>query len=801
MMRLPRLHLDRWPLGRRLAVAMLLVAALAIAGLFYDLSWVNRREIERFQTDHLSSYAQELARGLDALVRDETARITNLSRSRSVREFIAVRPGQRSALFTPTLDDFTNFVDSNPFYRAVLLLDRNGEALISTEGSYVGQHFAESVFFQQAIQGQATMSDPGISTLDRQPVIWLAAPVFVQRAPQAGAGAAAAGVVAVALAPDEIWQPVERLKVGQQGYAMLLDQYGIRLAHGADRRYIFRSLAPLAPETQAALRAQGRFAPGFRIADTGSLALLDYVRREPLPPIEISRPGPASEPVYYSAARMQTRSWTIVTMLSERELLAPADRVTLSGLGATLLLAALLGITVWWMAQWLVRPVPRLATAAAKIARGDLSTPIEVRGSSELRELANTFEDMRISLQRSRDELAAWAGTLEQRVATRSQELAALSEIVAIASRTQSRRELLSTALRQALGVMGAEMGGIWIADAGGTIHLAAQQGFGQDLSGPLTTFAPGEGLLGQVQQTGVPLALDDISQAPRLSRAVVREQGLHAFAAVPLRIGGRNLGVIGLFSHSREGFKPEAVALAASIAQQIALTLDNIALVEQVQDQARAVASLHERERIAGEIHDSVAQTLGYLYLQIDRLAGDEPGCRPDQLPARLGRLQSIVERASGDVRQFIAHLQDVAPPPARLDDLLRGEMDRLSGELPLRVELGLGATDGALVPPDTGAELVRIVGEAVRNAVRHGQASAVQIRFQCHDRVACLSISDDGGGFDMARSPADGRGHFGLSVMRARAARIGGELSIASQPGRGTRIQVRWPVASAAT
>ncbi|MBK9714966.1 MAG: ATP-binding protein [Kouleothrix sp.] len=126
---------------------------------------------------------------------------------------------------------------------------------------------------------------------------------------------------------------------------------------------------------------------------------------------------------------------------------------------------------------------------------------------------------------------------------------------------------------------------------------------------------------------------------------------------------------------------------------------------------------------------------------------------------------------------------------------------MDRLSGELPLRVELGLGATDGALVPPDTGAELVRIVGEAVRNAVRHGQASAVQIRFQCHDRVACLSISDDGGGFDMARSPADGRGHFGLSVMRARAARIGGELSIASQPGRGTRIQVRWPVASAAT
>lgn len=799
-MRRPQLHLDRWPLGRRLAVAMLFVAALVIAGLFYTLSWTNRREIEQFQTDHLTSYAQELARGLDGLVRDETARITNLSRSRSVREFVAVRPEQRSALFAPTLDDFTNFVASNPFYRAVLLLDHTGEVLISTEGSYVGQNFAQNAFFQQARQGQAIMSDPGISALDRRPVIWLAAPVLGQRAPQAGAAAPVAGVVAVALAPDELWQMVEQLKIGQYGYAMLVDQYGIRLAHGADRRYIFRSLAPLAPAAQAALHAQGRFEPQFTLTDTGSTSLLAYLRREPLPPIEISRPGPTSDPVYYSAARMQTRNWTVVTMQSQRELLAPADRVTLSGLAATLLLAVLLGVTVWWMAQWLVRPVPQLASAAAKIAGGDLGTPIDVRGSSELSDLAGTFEAMRLSLLHSRNELAAWASTLEQRVAARSQELAALSEIVAIASRTQSRDELLGTALHQALALIGAEMGGIWLADNDDTLRLAAKQGFDAKLNAALTAFAPGEGLLGQVQQGGAPLALDDISQALRLSRAAVREQGLHAFTAAPLRINGRNLGVIGLFSHSRQGFSPEAVALAASIAQQIALTLDNIALVEQVQHQARAVASLHERERIAGELHDSVAQTLGYLYLQLDRLVADQPMDGPAQLRPQLGRLQTIVERAVSDVRQLVGHLHDNAPPPTRLAELLRGEMEQLNNELPLRIELGLSASDAALVPPDTGAELARIVGEAVRNAARHGRASAVQIGFHCQDRVAYLSISDDGHGFDPSHTPTDGRGHFGLSVMRARAARIGGELSIASQPGQGTHIQVRWPLVSIA-
>jgi C4-dicarboxylate-specific signal transduction histidine kinase len=183
-MKLPNgalLRSDGWTLANRLAATTLLVAAIAISLLFFDLNQVNRSEIETLQTNSLVSDAEELAGQLDALVRNEISRVTNLSLSRAAQEFVAARPDQRSALFTPTLADFDNFIASNePFYQAVLLLNSDGEVLISTEGSYVGQNFTNSAFFQQARRGESFMSNPGISALSRQPVIWLSAPVYTQ---------------------------------------------------------------------------------------------------------------------------------------------------------------------------------------------------------------------------------------------------------------------------------------------------------------------------------------------------------------------------------------------------------------------------------------------------------------------------------------------------------------------------------------------------------------------------------------------------------------------------------------------
>jgi nitrate/nitrite-specific signal transduction histidine kinase len=781
---------DRLSLAGRLTIAMLVVAALAMAGLFFELSRANRAEIERLQTTALHNSALDLARGLDDLVRTELSRVSNLALSRSAQEFIAASPTRRAPLFTPTLADFSNFLASNqPFYRAVLLLDPLGEVLLSTDGSYIGQRFAASGFVRAAARGESYMSDPGIAPLDRQPVIWLSAPVH---APGSPANASPDGVVAVALSPEELWQAVERVRIGRGGYTMLVDGYGIRLAHGSDRAFVFRSLAPLAPADWARLRVEGRFADLPVLADTGNSALLDFVRASPPHELLIAPPGPGAAPVYYSAAPLVSRDWTVVAMLSQHEVLAPAAGVTLRGMGVTMLVVVLLGLTVAWAAQRLVRPVPRLAAAAQRIAGGDLAGPVTVEGSSEVRALAANFETMRSHLAQARDELATWATTLEGRVARRSQELAALAEVVGVSSRGRSPAALLRAALDRALPVVGAEMGGIWLGEPGGGLRMAVWSGFDHELEQALTTFTRGEGLLGQVHLRGEPMTLADISRSPRLSRAVVREQRLHAFAAVPLAVNGGSLGVLGVFSHVHGGFSPEAVTVVTAIGQQIALALENIALLGQVEEQARSVAALHERERLAGEIHDGVAQNLSYLYVQLDRLAdGNVP---PAVTRTELARLQGVLEATTDEVRRLIARLQDAPPAATVLSDGLREDVLGLSAEL--GVAASLTVTPGAEVelPATTAAEVRRIVAEAVRNAARHGRAGRVLVELGQRDGRAWLRVSDDGSGFEPELTSSDGRQHFGLKVMRARAQRIGGELAVRSSPGAGTCVELVW-------
>lgn len=783
--------IQRRSLATRLIVLILVVSTLAITLLFYDLSQQNQREIEELQTNNLINDAEELARGLDSLVQSETSHIANLALSRAVQEFVSARPDQRSALFTPTLTDFTNFLAANSAYRAVLLIDKSGEVLISTEGSYVGQNFANSDFFQEAQQNQVYMSNPGLSSRDRQAVIWVAAPVHTDN------HHTAAGVVVVTLSPELLWNPVERLAIGEQGYAILLDEYGIRLAHGRDRTYIFRSLAPLPPNVWTELQASNRFGELPKISDTGSDALWNYVQSNPLPPLLINALDEQHQRVYYSAAPLETRNWTVVAMLPEAEVLAPANRVTSHGLAAAILLSVLLGITVVWMAHRIMQPVPELLKAATKIAEGDLSTPIKIKGIAELGILAESFESMRHNLRDSQDQLAHWAGTLEARVAQRTQELAALSEVVAFASLSQSRPQLMDTALNQSLKAMKAEMGGIWIAENDGLIHLQAYRGLDDELATGLLTFAPGEGLIGRVQETGEPVVLDDLSQASRLAKAVVQQRLIRAFVAVPLRIHGQNLGVLAVFSQVQQYFSAEVVLLAASIARQIALTLDNLNLVEQVQHQAHSVARLQERERIGAEIHDSTAQTLSYLYLQADQLADDAPTISPKQVKSRLLYLREVIASLTSETRQLIAQLRDVSPPPpSNLENIILTELDKLSNELKIDVRLDLQQANSMSIPAETGTELTRIVGEALRNAQKHGHADTAWLKFQRENGTASLSVQDNGSGFNPSQSPNDNRHHFGLSVMEARAARIGGQLTIDSELGKGTRIEIIWSV-----
>ena len=213
--------------------------------------------------------------------------------------------------------------------------------------------------------------------------------------------------------------------------------------------------------------------------------------------------------------------------------------------------------------------------------------------------------------------------------------------------------------------------------------------------------------------------------------------------------------------------------------------------------EQERALTAARERERLARDLHDSLGQVLGYLGLQaaaIRKLASDG---RLDDVDERLGRVAAIAGDAQSDVRRTIAEL---ASSPRQVGDFLpslRARLDASRRDYGIETSLAIAPSmEGTRVQPVAASHLLRIVDEAITNAIRHGEARGARVSVERDGAFLSLSIEDDGVGFVTAAVPARGDGRYGMRFMRERAAELGGELELASAPGQGTRVTVHVPL-----
>jgi signal transduction histidine kinase len=215
----------------------------------------------------------------------------------------------------------------------------------------------------------------------------------------------------------------------------------------------------------------------------------------------------------------------------------------------------------------------------------------------------------------------------------------------------------------------------------------------------------------------------------------------------------------------------------------------------EETRSQLRQQAIVEERDRIGRELHDGLAQMLGYINtkaMAIRLLLGKQ------QYPAAEAHLQQL-ETASHelfvDVRETILGLQMVKQQDFHLADMLKGYGVRFSqlSELPVEVVISPEAEDTEL-PAESELQLLRIVQEALTNIRKHAAATSARVSFHRRDGQLELTVSDDGQGFELdLAKPGEPRSHFGLNIMRERAEAIGAEFCIESRPKGGSCITVR--------
>jgi signal transduction histidine kinase len=233
----------------------------------------------------------------------------------------------------------------------------------------------------------------------------------------------------------------------------------------------------------------------------------------------------------------------------------------------------------------------------------------------------------------------------------------------------------------------------------------------------------------------------------------------------------------------------------------RLAAALDHMRhMLRHEREQVRRLAILEERDRIGREMHDGLAQVLGFVNTKAQTVREYLRAAQPDPAAQHLEELIVAAREAYADAREAIAGLRVEGAAERPLAELLAEQVERFQRQSGAAAELSLapGWADD-LLAPTARVQLLRIVQEALTNARKHAAASRVTVSLGLEGGQASLCIADDGRGFHLSRLLSPDFSRFGLRTMRERAQAVGGVFRIESLPGQGTRIQVHLPLRGA--
>ena len=211
-------------------------------------------------------------------------------------------------------------------------------------------------------------------------------------------------------------------------------------------------------------------------------------------------------------------------------------------------------------------------------------------------------------------------------------------------------------------------------------------------------------------------------------------------------------------------------------------------------EERLKTLATLEERERIAQELHDSLAQEIALLHLKI--MEADQALSGDGVLKAReiLVEMRKIVDGAYEDVRQAIFGLRTMVSRSLGLIPTLTEYLHDFSELRKIPVDFKVDGAEVFRFSPQVEIQLIRIIHEALTNVFKHAPAARSEVRFEREGDFSKVTIEDNGKGFLMQEAARNGL-HFGLHTMRERAEGVGGKLTVDTAPGRGTRVIVHLP------
>ena len=404
--------------------------------------------------------------------------------------------------------------------------------------------------------------------------------------------------------------------------------------------------------------------------------------------------------------------------------------------------------------------------------------------------------------QRIIQRLAAWSAVAiensrrfeqflekEKDLTRQNQELMIFNDVALAASTTLEMEEILATTLDRMMLHFHARSGQIFLLEEdAGDVRMAMQRGEFSAFYWEKDAFSLGEGLVGRAAASKEFRAVADPPQEPGFDDEAFRTNGLRMLLGIPLLSKGRVMCVMMLASTELVEFTARQKALLEAVGLSVGTAVENGLLHRK----AQRLAVFEERERIGMDLHDGIIQSIYAVGLTLEEGLldlGEASAATRSKLQRAIDGLNAVIR----DIREYIA---DLRPKRFIFDNLAVG-LQMLVREFlmtkPIDAEIDLSEEAGRWLAPVAANDLFHIAQEALSNVARHANASRLKVILaQVGDRVA-LEVADNGRGFDLAQRPSDGS--HGLANMEERARAIRGELTITSEPGKGTRVRVSIP------
>jgi len=433
---------------------------------------------------------------------------------------------------------------------------------------------------------------------------------------------------------------------------------------------------------------------------------------------------------------------------------------------------------------FVIQPLQRIRQGLLRVEGGDFSVRLVSDSQDEFGELAAGFNHMTATLQGLYKDLGRKVAEKTRDLEAERSRLLALYEVSNFLLEARTLEALAQGFAQKMRSISGADAVAVRLSDEMSQRYLMlASDHLPEEIVQEERCLEAGLCDCAQPHASARTRVIPIVAETD-FRQVLCARAGYKSMVSVPIRLQEKVLGEVDLFYKASSTLSTQDRDLYDALAGHLANALETM----RTDALLREAAVSEERVMLASELHDSIAQSLAFLRIQVTLLRHALVSGQSQQVEKILDEIDLGVKESTGDVRELLVHFR-TRTNSDDIEDALRTTLQKFEHQSGIKAQLDM-AGHGVSLPSDVQLQVLHVVQEALSNVRKHADADRVQLTVQ-RDPQWVFTVRDNGRGFKPEPQRVDDT-HVGMHIMRERAQRIGGLVTVVSNPGEGTEVRI---------